>query len=230
MTRLAAERWFPPSFDPPIPEPEPEIVWPTVEEIEAIREAARREGFDAGRQEGYERGVAEGLTQGFEQGLNEGREQAYVEHVAKIAELTSALEAFIHELKDLPDVILEPITDLAWSIAQRLSLTDHIDRGPFLGAVEEALMRLPSPGENLLLRVPPAMRIIWDEFLERAGLPFKVDVLADAEQHSGAFIEGGGSRLDVGPEARRALVLMAMGLLPRESDDTSGAVDLEQSS
>ena len=65
MVRTAAQRWLPPSFDPPIPEPEPEIVWPTVEEIEAIREAARREGFDAGREEGFAKGVGEGFTQGF---------------------------------------------------------------------------------------------------------------------------------------------------------------------
>ncbi|NCY07429.1 MAG: hypothetical protein EBX30_09580 [Betaproteobacteria bacterium] len=218
MTRLIAERWFPPSFDPPVPEPEPEIVWPTVEEIEAIREAARREGFDAGRKEGFERGAAEGATQGFEQGLQEGREQAFSENVAKVAELTQTLESFVNELRDLPDVILEPLTDLAWSIAERLSLTDHIDRGPFVSAVEEALMRLPAPGENLLLRVPLEMRALWDEFLLRAALPFKVDILADAEQHAGAFIEVAGSRLDVGPEARRALVLMAMGLLPAQPD------------
>ncbi|NCW26425.1 MAG: hypothetical protein EBV84_13830, partial [Betaproteobacteria bacterium] len=97
MVRTAAQRWLPPSFDPPIPEPEPEIVWPTVEEIEAIREAARREGFDAGREEGFTKGVGEGFTQGYEQGLAEGREKAYEEHSNAILELTQTLEVFIHE-------------------------------------------------------------------------------------------------------------------------------------
>jgi flagellar assembly protein FliH len=230
MVRTAAQRWLPPSFDPPIPEPEPEIVWPTVEEIEAIREAARREGFDAGRDEGFAKGVGEGFTQGFEQGLTEGRDKAYEEHTNSIVELTQTLEVFIHEIKDLPDTILEPITDLAWSIAERLSLGEHIDRAPFLHAVEEALMRLPSPGENLLLRVPPAQRAIWDEFLTKASLPFRMEILADADQESGAYIEVEGTRIDVGPEARRALVLMAMGLLPRDSVNTRDAADLAESS
>jgi len=73
MTNVSAQLWFPPSFDPPPREPEPEIVWPTVEEIESIREAARREGFQHGREEGFAKGFAEGVTQGFEQGLQEGR-------------------------------------------------------------------------------------------------------------------------------------------------------------
>ncbi|NDF51762.1 MAG: hypothetical protein EB116_17080, partial [Betaproteobacteria bacterium] len=122
------------------------------------------------------------------------------------------------------------VTDLAWSIAERLSLGEHIDRTPFLHAVEEALMRLPAPGENLLLRVPPAQRAIWDEFLAKASLPFRMDILADADQGSGAYIEVEGTRIDVGPEARRALVLMAMGLLPRESSNTRDAADLAESS
>lgn len=230
MVRTAAQRWLPPSFDPPIPEPEPEIVWPTVEEIEAIREAARREGFDAGREEGFAKGVGEGFTQGFEQGLAEGREKAYDEHSQSIIELTQTLEVFINEIKDLPDTILEPITDLAWSIAERLSLGEQIDRAPFLHAVEEALMRLPAPGENLLLRVPPQQRAIWNEFLTKASLPFRMEILADAEQEAGAYIEVEGTRIDVGPEARRALVLMAMGLLPRESQSTRDASDLAESS
>jgi len=230
MVRTAAQRWFPPSFDPPVPEPEPDIVWPTVEEIEAIREAARREGFEAGKQDGFAKGLAEGFTQGFEQGLAEGREQAYQEHTQQILDLGATLQQFIDELSELPTVILEPITDLAWSIAERLSLGEHIDRAPFLHAVQEALMRLPSPGENLLLRVPPSQRAIWDEFLAKASLPFKVDMLADADQEDGAYIEVEGTRIDVGPEARRALVLMAMGLLPRASNDTRHAADLAESS
>ena len=91
-------------------------------------------------------------------------------------------------------------------------------------------MRLPAPGENLLLRVPPQQRAIWNEFLSRASLPFRMEILADAEQETGAYIEVEGTRIDVGPEARRALVLMAMGLLPRESQSTRDAGDLAESS
>ncbi|NCV13966.1 MAG: hypothetical protein EBV49_05695 [Betaproteobacteria bacterium] len=230
MARSATHRWFPPSFDPPVPEPEPEIIWPTVEEIESIREAARREGHEAGRVEGYAKGQRDGYTQGFEQGLIEGRERAFSNAHGQILALTQTLQIYIDELRALPDVILDPVTDLAWSIAERLTLAEHIDRAPFLRAVEEALMRLPSPGENLLLRIPPAQRVLWEEFLQGASLPFKLDVLADAEQDSGAFIEVEGTRIDVGPEARRALVLMAMGLLPKPSEETQHAADLAESS
>ena len=219
MARIVAERWIPPSFDPPVPEPEPEIIWPTVDEIEALREAARREGFETGRREGHAKGQAEGFTQGFEQGLGEGKDQAYADHSGQIEMLVGTLQMYIDELSALPATILEPVADLAWSIAQRLTLSEHIDRAPFLHAVEEALMRLPAPGENLLLRVPPEQRAVWDEFLTRSGLPFRVDLLVDADQDSGAFLEVAGTKIDVGPEARRALVKMAMGLLPKTSEE-----------
>ena len=219
MARIVAERWIPPSFDPPVPEPEPEIIWPTVDEIEALREAARREGFETGRREGHAKGQAEGFTQGFEQGLGEGKDQAYADHSGQIEKLVGTLQMYIDELSALPGTILEPVADLAWSIAQRLTLSEHIDRAPFLHAVEEALMRLPAPGENLLLRVPPDQRAVWDEFLTRSGLPFRVDLLVDADQDSGAFLEVAGTKIDVGPEARRALVQMAMGLLPKTSEE-----------
>jgi len=214
MARIVAERWIPPSFDPPVTEPEPEIIWPTVEEIEAIREAARREGYETGRREGHAKGRAEGFTQGFDQGLSEGRDQAYGEHTAQISDLSSTLQMFINELSELPGTILEPVADLAWSIAERLTLSEHIDRSPFLHAVEEALMRLPAPGENLLLRVPPEQRTVWDEFITRANLPFRIDLLADSDQDAGAYLEVAGTKIDVGPQARKALVMMAMGLLP----------------
>lgn len=219
MAQIVAERWIPPSFDPPVPEPEPEIIWPTVEEIEALREAARREGFETGRLEGHSTGLAEGFTQGFDQGLSEGRDKAFTDYAGQIGELAATLQRYIDELSALPSTILEPLADLSWSIAQRLTLSEHIDRGPFLHAVEEALMRLPTPGENLLLRVPPDQRGVWDEFLTRSSLPFRIDLLADSDQESGAYLEVAGTKIDVGPDARRALVMMAMGLLPKPSED-----------
>ncbi|NBP41025.1 MAG: hypothetical protein EBS54_00140 [Betaproteobacteria bacterium] len=221
MSESVAQRWFPPSFDPPPREPEPEIVWPTVDEIESIREAARREGFTHGREAGFAKGKAEGVTQGFEQGLIEGREKAFDELRKGVQELSRSLEMFIGELRDLPDQILDPLSDLAWTIGHRLTLSDQIDRLPFLQAVEEALMRLPMPGENLLLRVPAAQKAIWEEFLEGASLPFGVKVIQDEDQESGAFIEIDGMKMDVGPEARKAIVLMAMGLLPASDDGNS---------
>jgi flagellar biosynthesis/type III secretory pathway protein FliH len=193
MTNVSAQLWFPPSFDPPPREPEPEIVWPTVEEIESIREAARREGFQHGRDEGFAKGFAEGVTQGFEQGLQEGRESSYEEHKSKVMELTETMSLFISELRELPD---------------------HIDRAPFVGAVQEALMRMPLPGENLILRVPSDQYKLWQEFVDRASLPFGVNLLSDEDQPCGAYIEIDGMKMDLGADARRAIVLMAMGLLP----------------
>jgi len=75
-------------------------------------------------------------------------------------------------------------------------------------------MRMPLPGENLILRVPSDQYKLWQDFVDRASLPFGVNLLSDEDQPCGAYIEIDGMKMDLGADARRAIVLMAMGLLP----------------
>ncbi|RDV25070.1 flagellar assembly protein FliH [Alteromonas aestuariivivens] len=54
------------------PEPEEEILPPTAEEIEAIRQAAYEEGVGEGKEHGYQQGLEQGLQEGREKGFEEG--------------------------------------------------------------------------------------------------------------------------------------------------------------
>ena len=97
-----------------------------------------------------------------------------------------------------------------------------MERGPFVAAVQEALMRLPRPGESLYLRIRSDEVETWKKIVEDPGLPFTCSVLVDADVQGGhAYVEVGGARIDVGTEARKALVFSALGLNPSDSSTVS---------
>jgi hypothetical protein len=79
--------------------------------------------------------------------------------------------------------------------------------------VQEALMRLPRPGENLYLRLNAEEVETWKKIVEDPGLPFNCTILIDADVNPGhAYVEVSGARIDVGLQARVALVRAALGL------------------
>ncbi|RMF16442.1 MAG: flagellar assembly protein FliH [Gammaproteobacteria bacterium] len=79
---------------------------PTAAELEAIREAARQEGFQSGYEAGHKEGLAagrkaghqEGYAAGLEQGREEGRRQARVAHEAELTQQIQALQALLTAL------------------------------------------------------------------------------------------------------------------------------------
>jgi hypothetical protein len=113
----------------------------------------------------------------------------------------------------MPEAIAEPLTQFSFEIASRLSANSSMERAPFVMAVQEALMRLPRPGENLYLRLRAEEVETWRRIVEDPGLPFNCTILVDADVRPGhAYVEVSGARIDVGVEARIALVKAALGL------------------
>jgi hypothetical protein len=95
-----------------------------------------------------------------------------------------------------------------------------MERAPFVMAVQEALMRLPRPGENLYLRLRAQEVETWRKIVEDPGLPFNCTILVDADVRPGhAYVEVSGARIDVGAEARIALVKAALGLDGAATED-----------
>jgi hypothetical protein len=74
-------------------------------------------------------------------------------------------------------------------------------------------MRLPRPGENLYLRLRAEEVETWKKIVDDPGLPFACTILVDADVRPGhAYVEVSGARIDVGLEARLALVRNALGM------------------
>lgn len=204
--------WAPPSFDPP-PPPAPPPPAISQAEIDATLAEAREQGQEQGHAEGMAQGLVEGEARGLAEGRAEGHRLAFEAARQELADLTSALQAVLDEVSALPAAMTEPVVDLALLVAQRLSGSHQFERSAFMAAVQEALMHLPMPGEKLLMRLGPADEALWQEALGRFDLPFGHAFVVDPDLPAGRiFVEVGGTRMDIGPQARLALVRSALGL------------------
>lgn len=99
------------------PEPEPEIVPPTAEEIEAIRKAAHEEGYAEGRQQG----LAQGLQEGREQGLCEGHEQGQADGYKEgYASGQQQIELELTSWQQLVEQMQNPVAQVEQQLQQEL--------------------------------------------------------------------------------------------------------------
>ena len=235
-------RWSPPSFDgePATTEhslshisvrqmDEATLVLPSVNEVDAIRGKAYQDAYARGLQEGLTEGHAQGAAKGREEGIEQGRtegfqvgyQQGYQSGIKDIEHMSKEMQRVMAELQSLPQAFQSALPEWVYETALRLAGKEQMDRSVFVAAVQEALMRLPRPGENLIVGVPPAELEAWQSLLSHPDMPFQSLVRADAELSKGfAYVLVDGTRLDVGVSARDALVRSALGLLPQHASDT----------
>jgi len=242
--------WKPPSFDEPLPPLPDVLVMPErlspglgaenmaqcsaeslSQDLQSLKAKAHQEGFlrglqeglaegrlqgeAIGRDEGWKSGVEEGRSQGFAQGLQDSQE--------RLARLTSSLELALSGLSNLP-LHLEPaLTEWVYQTGRRLAGQQSMAREPFVSAVQEALMRLPRPGETLFLRVASSDLELWHQVAGQLLAGMTVSLLDDPHLESGhAYLEVAGARVDIGSAARDALVRSALGLLAVSSEASEG--------
>jgi flagellar biosynthesis/type III secretory pathway protein FliH len=242
---VVMQTWKPPSFDaplPPLPEmmsfdsatPEAETAQPSgagwgqsPKELQALRSKAHQEGFVRGLQEGLEEGRLQGETLGREEGLRLGGieghalglEQGLQEGRQHIEELTRSLQTALESLTQLPRLLEPGLAEWVYQIARRLSGQEAMGREPFVQAVQEALMRLPHPGETLFLRISEQDLTMWQRLQQDLPTGMAMTLLEDSHLGPGhAYLEVAGTRVDVGAAARDALVRSALGLLPLAAD------------
>lgn len=131
-------RWAAPELAPPPPPPPPEPMrhMPSVEEVQAIEEAAHAEG--------YARGHAEGIAAG----------QAEVRRIA--AQMEGILDAFTRPLARLDGEVGEALADLAVRVAGALLHRSYAADPALLEAlVREALELAGSDHRQVELRLHP---------------------------------------------------------------------------
>lgn len=228
------DRWTPPSFDAePAPAAKSKIIgetaaptnlsFPTVDEIQAIRAKAYQDAFTRGLQEGLVEGHQQAASQGREEGLEKGRQdgfqagyqQGYQSGAQDIEQLGQSLRQVLQRLSSLPEAFQTALPEWVYETALRLAGKEQMDRSVFVAAVQEALLRLPRPGQSLTVGVPQAEFEAWEKLLSDPDMPFTTVVRADPELTAGyAYVQVEGTRLDVGSKAREALVRSALGLLP----------------
>lgn len=239
-------RWSPPSFDGdpatseislnPSPNQDPArlisdtlAALPTVNEVDAIRGKAYQDAYARGLQEGLLEGHAQGAAKGREEGIEQGRtegfqlgyQQGYQSGIKDIEQMSQEMQRIMVQLQSLPQAFQSALPEWVYETALRLAGKEQMDRAVFVAAVQEAIMRLPRPGENLVVGVPTAEVEAWQALLAHPDMPFQSLVRPDADLAKGfAYVLVDGTRLDVGFSARDALVRSALGLLPQRAADS----------
>lgn len=199
-------RWEMASFDEPAPGRRDDgPARPTIEELAAIREEARRNG------------QAEGRAEGYAQGLAQGREEGLAQAAAELAPLRAAALAFGDELARAEQSTAQQMLDLALDLAKAMLKTALPIRPELaLPVVSEAIRYLPSVQQPALLYLHPA-----DAALAR-------DAIGDELAHGGwrivedAQLERGGCRAETASNQIDATVATRWqriaATLARESD------------
>jgi len=189
------QRWEMASFDEPqeeIPPPEEQFVEEippppslTLEEIDAIREQARQEGYAEGQQQGLQAGRAEGYMAGLQQGQTEVNET--IQHLRQIA------VAFGTEVSQTSETMAPELLNLGLDISKAMIKTAlNVKPELILPTISAAIHSLPGLQLPALLYLQP-------------------DDAALVREHLGEELSRNGWRLVEDPELQRGGCRMETG-------------------
>jgi len=183
----------------------PAIPMPTVEEIEAIREAARQEGYA----EGHAEGLAAGHASGYQDGLDQGRAEAAGEltHLQELAlnfgdAVTAADETIAHDVLELSLHLARNMVRTAFEVRPEL----------IVPVVRQAVDYLPSLQQPALLILHPEdAAIVQDSLgpeLDKAGWRIVQD---DAIARGGCRVDTASNQIDAQIASRWQRLTQALG-------------------
>ncbi len=173
----------------PVQEQVPQVGM-TAEEMQAIFDAAEKDGFEQGHKEGFAKGTTEGYEAGRQQGLKEMRAQLVTEQ-QRFQALASALLDPIHaQDDDLEQMLLDIICTLTQSVVQREVQTDS---SQILALVRNAIAALPVGSKNIRVCLNPDDLAAIETYAAEQQLDWKF--FADEE------LLPGGCRIET-PESR----------------------------
>ncbi len=128
----------------------------TAEELQAITEAAEREGFTQGEKAGFEQGQKEGHEQGYQAGLDKAEQENQPILERQVSQLLQVAEALIDPISEqqqqLETTVLNYVTSLTKQLVERELLQDssHI-----LSVVKQAIAALPVGASHTVVCLNP---------------------------------------------------------------------------
>lgn len=196
----AYERWELPSVDAgktasshAVEELDESTVEPmTVEQLEAIRQAAQEEGHKEGYAEGHRQGLA----------------AAEKETRTVIRKLVKIIDSFSIPLDDLDEVVEEELVSLAMAIARQIIRRElKIDPGHVLGVVREALEALPAATRKVRIHLHPEDAQLVREALQPGTEERPWQIVEDLKLGRGdCQIQSEHSQIDASVEKRLAAI------------------------
>lgn len=192
----------------------------TAEQMQAIVEAAEKDGFTQGHKEGFAKGNAEGYEAGRQQGLMEMRAQLVAEQ-QRFQKLVHALQNPVAEQDDdLEHLLLDVICTLTQSVVQRELLTDS---STIIDLVRQAVDALPVGSKNIRVSLNPDDLAAVETYAAEQQLEWKF--FSDASlQPGGCRIDTLESRVDYSVSTRLQTVLeqfITKQLANNDDDDFS---------
>ncbi|TVP92784.1 MAG: flagellar assembly protein FliH [Thioalkalivibrio sp.] len=197
-----AEAVAPVSPAEPAGEPAPAPM--TVEQIEAIQQEARAEGFREGEAAGRREGAA--------------AVQAEAEHLARV------LDSLVPSVEGLDRRLEQELVTLAVTVARQLVRRElRTEPGQIVAAVREAFAVLPSSERRVRLHLHPEDARIVREALNLSELEQPWKVIEDPTlSRGGAWLETDISRVDATVESRLNAVVAEMWGGERREDGRAG--------
>lgn len=169
------------------------VTLPTIEQISAIQEQARQEGFSSGH--------AEGITAGRAQAAHE------------IARLQKLAETFSNEIARADEVIAQQVLDLAVDLA-RAVLKSALELRPevVIPVVREAVRYLPAIQPPALLYLSPADAVLVQEKIGDELSKMGWLLTEDAQlEPGGCRVETANNQIDASLPTRWQRLLAALG-------------------
>ena len=187
----------------------PQVVLPSVEEIEAMREAARQEGYAQGLQEGREQGYAEGRAQGYADGAEAGQ----IESAAELEQMRAIAATFGDAVAAADETIAADVLELALRLARGMVRTAFDVRPELIvPIVREAIGYLPVLQQPALLSLHPE-----DALIVRQGMADELTkggwrIIEDASiARGGCKVETASNQIDAQAQARWHRLTHALG-------------------
>lgn len=182
---------------------------PTVNELEQLREQARKEGYAAGLAEGREAGHAAGMQTGTQAGL----QQVALQNEALARQWQALLDGFSLELAQADQRVSAELLTLACDLAASMIRTAlPVKRELVLPLVEQAIAALPVVQRNGKIHLNPAdaalVREHLHETLEQQGWHLVENVQIAA---GGCRIETHSNQIDATLATRWERLMRALG-------------------
>ncbi|MDO9311790.1 MAG: flagellar assembly protein FliH [Nitrosomonas sp.] len=180
---------------------QPQISLPTEEEVAAIFQRAKEDGYAAGLQEGNAVGYAE------------GRQIAEIEVKAEVARVQALLSKLDQELHEMDQQVADSLLELAVTLAQKV-VAQALKLKPelIIPIVQEAIRNLPNAMQHPRLFLHPEdaklVLVHLNDQLEQDHLCIRED---EQISRGGCRIEASGSEINGSLEVRWQRVLSTIG-------------------
>ncbi len=182
---------------------------PIEKEVAALFQKAEENGH----QQGYEAGYKSGFQEGQEKGHQEGRQQGESEIETELNRINTIFADLDQQIQTIDQQIAQDLLTLAVDLTKKMisqALIIHPEL--ILPIVQEAILQLPSTGQQLRLFLHPNDAVIVRQHMNEQLTQENWEIREDTQlEQGGCRIEASGGEIDASIETRWRRVLAAIG-------------------